>query len=953
MVARGARELMERDAEIGLIGDWISRAREEEGGLLVVEGHAGVGKTELLCATGELGVGRGMRVLRGRGSELDRTFSFVVVRQLFERAVAADPSLLSRGAEAARAVFASEAPELSGREIFGSLQGLYWLVVNLAAERPLILIADDIHWADDESLRWLVFLAQRLEGLAVLLVVATRPADPGANQDLLDMLLTTPGAGLVRPSPLSAGATRKLVEAVIPGAAEVFGDACHRATGGNPFLVGELLGELIADGVRGSAGDASLVLEFGSERVGRAIRQRLRRLPAVATGLARAVAVLGPQSTLADAAALAGCSEAAASQAAGALVELEVLAAEPVLDFVHPVVRGAVYEQIPPLERQTLHAAAAERLAGRGADSERVARHLLRLTPAQAPARAQILRAAARVASARGAAAAAARYLRRALEEITGGPERGAILHELGVAEATDRQRGRFARPLREAMALAPDSETRGRVALDLGRALAGSGDFRASAEVLGEALEQLSDTDENLGVVLEAELLAMTFHEFTIDERTARWERRFAQLAAGEKLAAPTLACLVLAMATSRPPASVAIALGEEILSQPALRQRNSVVAGMLGNGLIYAGAAASAGRFFDGMIATAAEHGNRLDAGWLHLLRSEASLRLGEIRRAETEAWRGRELVAEGGDAHAIAWSAANVVSALVARGALSEAEAFLAEDPGFHAPPSFPLALVLTARAELHLTQGRARAALQDAQAAGELLPSTISNPWCCRWPSPAALALAGLGRGEEARAQAGSELAAARRFGIPEAEGAALRTLGLVTNGGDGLESLRASVALLERGDARLEHARSLLELGAALRRAGQRAEAREVLREALDATARTGASGLADRAHQELVAAGAHPRHGRRLLSGRESLTVREDHVAVLAATGLTNREIAQRDFVTVKAVEWHLSNVYRKLDVSSRRDLAAALDAGPQDETLGPSAQRHRRPASA
>jgi hypothetical protein len=139
-------------------------------------------------------------------------------------------------------------------------------------------------------------------------------------------------------------------------------------------------------------------------------------------------------------------------------------------------------------------------------------------------------------------------------------------------------------------MALAPDSETRGRVALDLGRALAGSGDFRASAEVLGEALEQLSDTDENLGVVLEAELLAMTFHEFTIDERTARWERRFAQLAAGEKLAAPTLACLVLAMATSRPPASVAIALGEEILSQPALRQRNRVVAGMLGNGLIYA---------------------------------------------------------------------------------------------------------------------------------------------------------------------------------------------------------------------------------------------------------------------------------------------------------------------------------------------------------------------------
>lgn len=175
----------------------------------------------------------------------------------------------------------------------------------------------------------------------------------------------------------------------------------------------------------------------------------------------------------------------------------------------------------------------------------------------------------------------------------------------------------------------------------------------------------------------------------------------------------------------------------------------------------------------------------------------------------------------------------------------------------------------------------------------------------------------------------------ELADARRFGILDAEGAALRTLGLVFGGAEGLEALRASVATLEVAEGRLEHARSVLELGAALRRAGKRAEARDVLREALDATARAGASGLADRAHEELVAAGARPRRDRRLLSGRESLTASEDRVAALAAEGLTNREIAQRQFVTVKAVQWHLRNVYRKLDVGSRGELPAALGLGP------------------
>ena len=148
---------------------------------------------------------------------------------------------------------------------------------------------------------------------------------------------------------------------------------------------------------------------------------------------------------------------------------------------------------------------------------------------------------------------------------------------------------------------------------------------------------------------------------------------------------------------------------------------------------------------------------------------------------------------------------------------------------------------------------------------------------------------------------------------------------------MTGGPEGLQALRDSsrCSSTPRVDSSTRAHCSLWERRYA--RAGIRTEARDVLRAALDETARLGASGLADRAHDELVTAGARPRRERRLLSGRESLTASEDRVAALAATGLSNREIAQRQFVTVKAVEWHLSNVYRKLDLASREELPEAL----------------------
>ncbi len=933
----GMVALLERDSELHLLERVIESAQRGRGGVVLIEGRAGVGKTELLRLAEALGRDAGFRVLRGRGTELDRPFGFGVVRALLERCVRESPDVLGGGAESAAAVFTASSTEAAADEgLFAHLHGLYWLVANLAAQQPLLLLADDLHWTDTASLRWLVYLAERVEDLPLVLIGATRPAEPGANQALIDVL--TDAAQVVRPAPLSAEAAAVLVRRHLPDAVDEFTGACHAATGGNAFLLGELLAELVDQGVLGTAGEATQVVEFGAERVGHTVRRRLRLLPGDATAVARAVAVLGPPTPLRDISALTELTVGAVGSAGDSLVAVNVLTADRdvELDFVHPVVRGAVYGQTPPLERQRLHTRAAALMQTRGAESERVARHILRLPAAGDPARVSILRSAAREAGARGAADAAITYLQRALDEPPANDERGHVLHELGLAEAADRRRDEFESHLRAAIAVTADPAVRSQIALDLGRAVASVGEFRESVEIFHEALGGVPGRTDDLGVALEAEMLAMAFHEFTCTALVAPyWERRFAELESDTTLAPRTLAPLVVAIAASRPPASVAVELAQRALEDRRLDAPNSVILGAIGNGLIYAGALSQAARIYHDSIAAATRRGNRLTVAWQSTMCSKASLRMGEIRHAEAEGRLALRIFEEGSGEPGVAWCVSHLLDALLARGAVDEATELVNSDlvPA-SAAPTFPDALLRTSLAHYHLALGRPAEALREARAAGRLVSATIANPYCCDWRSAAALALSALQRPGPARTMAEEELVDARHFGVPEAEAASLRTLGLVIGGADGIGALRQSVEVLEHAEGRLEHARSLLELGAALRRAGIRAEARDVLRAALDETARIGASGLADRAHGELVTAGARPRRDRRMLSGRESLTAGEDRIAALAADGLTNREIAQRQFVTVKAVEWHLRNVFRKLDISSRDELTEALRDG-------------------
>ena len=204
----------------------------------------------------------------------------------------------------------------------------------------------------------------------------------------------------------------------------------------------------------------------------------------------------------------------------------------------------------------------------------------------------------------------------------------------------------------------------------------------------------------------------------------------------------------------------------------------------------------------------------------------------------------------------------------------------------------------------------------------------------------WRWRAAAAHAEAGDEETASAIADDQMSLVERFGSARALAIALRTSTLLNPDGERIDMLRQAVDLLPRDRSAVERTHALVELGAALRRSGHRSEAREPLQEALELGRECGALRFAGRAHTELRAAGGRPRLP--LRTGLDSLTPSERRVAEMVAGGLSNADVAQALFVTVKTVEMHLSNVYRKLDIGARTELREALAASrPRNEADG------------
>jgi len=926
------KKLLERERELAAVEALLERGT----GVLAIEGGAGIGKTSLLEVACHRAEEAGWEVLRARGSELEAGFAFGVVRQLFERRLAAADeaereALLAGPAGAARPLIFPEVGEASAYDTsFAVLHGLYWLAANLAARRPLVVAVDDAHWADGPSLRWLAYLASRVEGLALALMLTLRPAEPASGEPPLLGVRAEP-ATVVRPRLLSQTAVAAIVRRVGGEASDELCAALKQASGGNPFYLRELLRGIELEGRILTELDPGELMTRGGEGIARQVAARIRQIDPQALGFAQALAVLGAECELRHAAAVAGIEMERAARLAAALVRLEVLEGDDPPRFLHPIVREAVEASMGSDEGDEAHHAAARLLRADGARPGQVAAHLMAVRSARDPWVVARLREAARAAMESGAPQAAAELLGRALAEPPSPGERVDVLRELGLAEEHAGRESAFAR-LEEALELADGRGQRAEVALQLARAHASLFQAVDAVEVLERALGELDENDVALTVPLEAELVATGLQDARTSLRSlpvfARLAPRQVEGAAMETVA---VAQGMAAILGGQPAQEAAVPL-ERALAKCEPRAENwntraallfvllicerfSLVEAALPRMLAEARGAGSA----RGLIATNSA------LGFL-------KLRVGALAEADTALRIALQVLQEGDFGQGL-----SVVSILadiaVEAGELDEAEALLSLIGEEDWPANTVTVLVPAARGRLRLAQGRAAEALAEFERCLRMFSSFGMGPVGTAYVharSGAALALLGVGERDRARELADAELAEARTFGEPRFLGVASRVAGLTRGSKDGLELLRESLAVLRDSPAVLERAHSLAELGAALRRAGQRAAAREPLAEALDLAARCGARPLAARAREELKATGARPRREWRI--GVEALTPSELRIVRLAAEGHSNREIAHELYVTLKTIEGHLSRAYTKLGIEGRGQLSQVLE---------------------
>jgi DNA-binding CsgD family transcriptional regulator len=559
-----------------------------------------------------------------------------------------------------------------------------------------------------------------------------------------------------------------------------------------------------------------------------------------------------------------------------------------------------------------------------GADAVELAAHLPNTEPAGEEWAARALVSAGRRALADGAADVAVRHLRRALSEPLSAPDRQALLLSLGHAEARTGDPGAVEH-LQEAAA-GPDAG----LAVEADR-------LRAQVLVLHEqagegigvlrgALTAARDRDPQLADELEDDLIDVLAHHVPL---RAEYLQRLEAAADEDR---PTLlAHLAFVRAITGAPAAEVLDLARRALAAPAAGGQGRFLHYYAIEALMTVEAAGEVAAALREATAMAQRMGSRLVAGPLTYMQSSWvawERAFGDLRRAEEQARDGLDLVvAARASAVVVTWRS-SLAAVLLDRGRIAEADEHVAQLPSPEPGPGLKESHAM--RARLRLLQGRHEEALAELQTEFEL---ERQRGWAVGNRDPSRLThvrvLLALGRRDDARRVAERELAIARRRGVAGALARARLGHALTLDGGDAVDELRAAADAAEGSPSLHLRAETLGELGAALRRGGDRVASREPLGEARDLAHRCGATGLEQRFHDELMVAGARPR--RMALSGVDSLTAAERRVAELAADGMRNRDIAEALFVTLKTVEVHLGHVYAKLAIKGRSQLAQAL----------------------
>lgn len=936
--------LLEREGELAAIGAALGSAVAGEGGALAIAGEAGLGKTRLLASARALADEAGVEVLFGRASELERDFPFAVLRQLLVpllRPIAGrERESLFEGAEAARGALGLDPDAARSPDAFAVLHALYWVVAGLAERGPLLLAVDDAHLADPASLDWLGFMLPRLEELPVLLIL-TRRTDEEESPGLA-RVLADPAVDAIAPAPLSAAATTTLVEAALRQQADPsFAATCHEVTGGNPFFVTELGHELVEQGIEPRAEESDSVRGLAPHRVAQMVLVRIARLPPEAAELARSVAVLGDGVEPPLAVELAGLDPEAGRRTADALRRAAILDPGESLRFMHPLVRNAVYADLAAGERGGAHATAAALLRDRGAQPERVASQLLAGEANGERAAVETLLEVGRRGLADGAPRAAVTHLARALREPPPADLRIEVLELLLAAgiRAADHEALAAAEPeLRAVLEREPSSSLR--LVIPVTTAMALSARFEEAAAILQDAIRTVvAEGDVESAFSFEAQLRTLaTIVPGLPEVDLQKYVKEVEPDSPAGRLAA---AIEARAAAVDGASAQVAADAAERALgANCAIFEDDSEFSSAMSAVLILitTDRVDTAKEAADRALEIARGRDATPDLSRGLLLCGFAAWATGDLVAAESYMHQARELARLAEILALQLVCAGPLTEVLIERDELDRAAAIL-EETGIASGPVPENALfqfLLLGRGHLRYELGEFALAAEDFAALARQGQSLGFGPGPMLTVGPFAIAaLVATGRRNEALEMAATCDYYARRWGAPASISHTLRGSAKAQGGAGEIELLEESLAVLGDSPRQLQRLHALVDLGAALRRQNRRAEARGPLREGLKLARQCGAVRMARRAREELQATGETVR--RYAPIGVESLTPSERRVAEMAAAGMTNRQIAQSLFVTLKTVEAHLSAAYDKLDIESRRQLGDALAGSTAD----------------
>ncbi|MGC5039698.1 ATP-binding protein [Streptomyces sp. DT190] len=954
-----SRPLLERRKELRALDSALGALRDRadgvpqapRGGLLAFTGPAGMGKTALLTEARDRARAEGFTVLSGRGGENEQELAFHVVRQLVQPALAAMDETELRAFLGswydivAAALGLVARPSGHAPDPTGVRDGLDWVMTRLAVKKaPVVLLLDDLHWADAETLTWLSSFAPRAVDLSLLMVVAYRPdelpleADPFGTAEL--------GHRPYALEPLSAAAVTRIVRDEVGEQAEDgFCEECWEVTGGSPFEAVELAIRLGERRLRGTGADLPVMRDLAAAVTGPGLIERLHGFGTTTVRFAYAAAVLGQAISQELAARIAAIGSTAAAEATDRLRTARILTDGDGpggrLEFVHPTIATTIYRAIGTSLREGMHNSAAEAVRAAGLGPAAAARHLLEVPCEGSTEAVACLRQAAREYLHSGAPEAARRLLNRALQEPPLPEERAVLLHELACATFLIEPTATVAH-LREALAEGDiDPELRASMVYRLTQALAHTDRMAEAATV---AAEEARRAAAHPRIRLRMQADHFVWSAFRTDEQdSAGRSRRLARLAdhlTGRRLEERYILGLRAwdAMMCGEP-RQKALDYAERALDGGLSwtdENRGFEVPVSVALVFMYGDQPRRAEELFArGMAECESKgwRGSHLALG--QTLSAYIRYRRGSLAEAESLVREGLDIADRVEGAVPAQWFAVGIlIQTLLARGRVVAARR-LADR--YRYGDVIPNAVIYpdprTVYAELLLAEGRPEeAAGRLTEVGGWLEGRDWRNPAWCPWQLGLAKALSRSAPDRAVR-HAQDAVKRARDFGAASAIGQALRVRAEVTGGEAALELHAQAVDHLQRSPAAYELARALVGHGAALARNGRLHDAADRLYQGLEGAVHCGAEGLAARARRELSAAGLRPLPLR--YAHTDMLTAQERRAAELTVQGHPASVVAKDLKLTEQGVRQHLSSVFRKLGTDAT-GLADALAACPR-----------------